>query len=83
MYKKKVNPRKQFDAAEKVGCPLAVILGRQEFADGKIRVKELGTGQTDEGDLVPIDDVVKEVRKHLYSLNDDGVDEVSRLLRGD
>ncbi len=83
MYKKKVNPRKQFDAAEKVGCPLAVILGKQEFADGKIRVKELGTGQTDEGDLVPIDDVVKEVKKHLDSLNDDGVDEVSRLLRGD
>ncbi|VEU20246.1 DEKNAAC101115 [Brettanomyces naardenensis] len=82
VYKAKANPRKQFDAAEKSGCPLAVILGKEEFPEGKIRIKQLGTGQTDEGDLISVDDLVEEVEKRLKSAHEDGIDEISRLLKG-
>ncbi|QPG73866.1 Cytoplasmic and mitochondrial histidine tRNA synthetase [Brettanomyces nanus] len=81
LYKAKVNPRKQFDAAEKSGCPLAVILGKEEFPEGKIRIKKLGTGLTDEGDLVSVDNIVEEVKKRLSEVNEDGVDQVSKLLQ--
>lgn len=82
LYKKKANPRKQFDAAEKVGCPVAVILGKEEYPEGKVRVKNLGTGKTDEGELVPTDKVVEEVQKRLREVHEEGIDEVAKLLRG-
>lgn len=83
VYKSKANPRKQFEAAEKSGAPLAVILGKEEYLEGKLRLKRLGQEYADDdGELIDADDVVKIVKQKLLSLHEDGVDEVTRLIKG-
>lgn len=82
LYKAKANPRKQFEAAEKAGCTLGVILGKEEFPSGKVRVKALGTGESDEGELVDVADVAHVVKSKLEGLKVGGVDQVTRLLKG-
>ncbi|ESW99645.1 hypothetical protein KL918_001421 [Ogataea parapolymorpha] len=83
LYKAKANPRKQFEAAEKSGCPLAVILGKEEYPQGQVRVKVLGTGnEKDDGELVSIGDLVEVVKQRLEDQKHDGMDDVTRLLAG-
>ena len=69
-FSAKVKPKlpQQFKAAEAGGVPLAVIVGEDELAAGKIRLKALGLpdGHPDkEGKLVPRDSLVAEVKKAL------------------
>ncbi|OTB01821.1 hypothetical protein M426DRAFT_323179 [Hypoxylon sp. CI-4A] len=72
-FSAKVKPRlpQQFKAAEDV--PLAVILGQDELADGKVRLKVLGTSKEkdekdkDQGQLVSRDNLVEEVKKLLQA----------------
>ncbi|OTA61426.1 putative histidyl-tRNA synthetase [Hypoxylon sp. EC38] len=75
-FSAKVKPRlpQQFKAAEDV--PLAVILGQDELAEGKVRLKVLGTGKggeekddkdKDQGQLVSRDELVQEVKKLLQT----------------
>lgn len=69
----KVKPKlpQQFKTAEAGGVPLALILGEDELAAGKIRLKVLGLpeGHPDkEGSLVAKDDLVSEVKKLLQTL---------------
>ncbi|KAI1379038.1 histidyl-tRNA synthetase [Hypoxylon crocopeplum] len=71
-FSAKVKPRlpQQFRAAEDV--PLAVILGQDELAEGKVRLKVLGKGQGgkgdgDQGQLISRDDLVQEVKKLLLT----------------
>ncbi|OWB58166.1 hypothetical protein B5S28_g4164 [[Candida] boidinii] len=82
LYKSKANIRKQFDAAEKADCPLAVILGKEEYPAGKIRIKTLGTGENDDGELIELKDLVTAVNEKLEALKVDGVDDITRLLSG-
>lgn len=83
VYKAKANPRKQFEAAEKSGCPLAVILGKEEYLDNKLRVKRLGPEfADDDGDLIDAGDVINVVKQKLSEVYEDGVDEVTRLVQG-
>ncbi|CCD22289.1 histidine--tRNA ligase NDAI_0A01310 [Naumovozyma dairenensis CBS 421] len=83
VYKTKANPRKQFDAAEKAGCQLAVILGKEEYVEGKLRVKRLGPEfADDDGEVIDIKDLVPTVQQKLSEIHKDGVNEVARLLRG-
>lgn len=66
LYKAKANPRKQFEAAEKCGARLAVILGKEEYPAGSVRLKVLGQGEdTNEGELVRVEDMVGAVRERL------------------
>ncbi|CCG24245.1 Hts1 histidyl-tRNA synthetase [Candida orthopsilosis Co 90-125] len=65
LYKAKANTRKQFDGAEKSGAKLAVILGKEEYPEGKIRVKKLGQGEENEGDVMPVDEMVSFVKSQL------------------
>lgn len=65
LYKAKANTRKQFDGAEKSGAQLAVILGKEEYPEGKIRVKKLGQGEENEGDVIPVDEMVSFVKSKL------------------
>lgn len=82
VYKSKANPRKQFDAAEKAGAPLAVILGKEEYLEGKLRIKRLGPEYADDdGELVEAADIVNCVKEKLSQIHQDGVNEVTRLLR--
>lgn len=82
-YKAKPNTRKQFDGAEKSGAKVSVILGKEEYPTGQVRVKVLGQGDdSDQGDLVKIEDVVSTVQQKLASLNKDGINDVTRLIKG-
>ena len=83
VYKAKANPRKQFEAAEKAGAPLAVILGKEEFAEGKLRIKRLGPEfADDDGELVDTKDFVQIVQQKLSEVHEDGINEVTRLIKG-
>lgn len=71
-FSAKVRPKlpQQFKAAEAAGVPLAVILGEDELAAGKVRVKTLGLPEDHpekEGRLVDQGDMVAEVRRLLAS----------------
>lgn len=72
-YSPKVKPKlpQQFKAAENAGAPLAVILGEDELAAGKLRVKVLGLPEDNpekDGRLVDRGDVVTEVNRLLATL---------------
>lgn len=83
LYKTKANIRKQFDAAEKSGASLAVILGKEEYPQGKLRVKLLNQGNdSDEGELIEASDLVNYVNGKLENLNQDGLDLVTRMIKG-
>lgn len=82
LYKAKANPRKQFDSAQKSGAKLAVILGKEEFPAGKLRVKVLGQGDdSNEGDLVDAKDIVDIVKEKLSLYNGGDADVITRLVK--
>lgn len=68
LYKGKANIRKQFDGAEKSGAKIAVILGKEEYPEGKLRIKLLGQGEENEGELISIEDLIPTVKKELGSI---------------
>lgn len=58
----------QFKAADVNGVPFAVVLGEDEVAQGKVKIKEMGLrdGHPEkEGVLVDLADLVAEVRQRL------------------
>ncbi|KAF4625776.1 hypothetical protein G7Y89_g12388 [Cudoniella acicularis] len=68
LYKVKPKLPNQFNAAEKNGCPLCVVIGEDEMAQGKVKIKEMGLrdGHPEkEGVLVNLTDLVAEVRKRI------------------
>jgi histidyl-tRNA synthetase len=70
----KVKPRyaNQFKAAETNGVPFAIILGEDEVAQGKVRIKELGLQKghpEKDGVLVDESDVVLEVKNRLRRIS--------------
>jgi histidyl-tRNA synthetase len=72
----KVKPKlpAQFKAAEINGVPFAVILGDEELAAGKCRIKELGLPEghpEKDGVMVELENVDVEVKNRL---NNGGVD---------
>ena len=77
LYKSKANIRKQFDAAEKAGAKLAVILGKEEYPQGQLRIKVLGQGEENEGELVTKDELLA-VQAKLSS----DIDDISRIIKG-
>jgi histidyl-tRNA synthetase len=61
---------KQFKQADQGGVPFAVILGEDELAQGKMKIKELGLpNEHPEKDGVMVDKVsiVAEVKKRLQA----------------
>ena len=69
-YSWKVKPKlpAQFKAAEANGVPFAVILGEDELAEGKCKIKEMGLGEghvEKDGVLVEMEDLVEEVRGRI------------------
>ena len=72
-YMAKVKPKlpQQFKAAESAGTLVAVILGEDEVAAGKVKVEVLGLSDDDpqkEGRLVLREEMVSEVKKSLAAL---------------
>ncbi|KKY36852.1 putative histidyl-trna synthetase [Diaporthe ampelina] len=71
LYKKKPKLQNQFKAAENNGVPFAVILGEEELANGQVKLKQMGLDDghpEKEGILVPIPNLVSEVRRRLEQL---------------
>ncbi|MCJ1478496.1 Cytoplasmic and mitochondrial histidine tRNA synthetase [Lambiella insularis] len=65
-YKLKPKLPAQFKVAESNGVPFAIILGEDEQAQGKVRIKEMGaTGPEKEGVLVNLRDLVSEMEARL------------------
>ena len=67
-YKQKPKLPAQFTAAERNGIPFAVILGEDEQAQGKVKIKEMGLPEghpEKDGILVNLTDLVEEVQKRL------------------
>ena len=67
-YKAKPKLDAQFKAAETHGIPFAVILGEEEQAQGKVKIKEMGLeeGHPEKaGVVVELKDLVEEVRERL------------------
>jgi histidyl-tRNA synthetase len=70
-YKVKPKLPQQFKAAETDGIPLAVILGEDEMAAGKVKLKVMGLSDDHpekNGVLVKKEDLVEEVRRKLQDL---------------
>ncbi|KAK4698114.1 histidyl-tRNA synthetase, partial [Lecanoromycetidae sp. Uapishka_2] len=67
-YKQKPKLPAQFKSAEQNGIPFAVILGEDEQAQGKVKIKEMGLPEghaEKDGVMVPLDDLIAEVRARL------------------
>lgn len=68
MYKVKPKLPNQFKAAEVNGVPMAVVIGEDEVAQGKVKIKEMGLrdGHPEkDGVLVDLADIVPEIRQRL------------------
>lgn len=82
LYKTKANIRKQFDAAEKAGAKVAVILGKEEYPAGQLRIKVLGQGaESDEGELIKSEDLITAVKNKLDGFHEDGIDDITRIIK--
>ncbi|KAK3394191.1 hypothetical protein B0H63DRAFT_39236 [Podospora didyma] len=77
LYKVKPKLPNQFKAAEQNGVPFALILGEDELAQGKARLKEMGLPDDHplkEGELISLANLAEEVqqritqKKHLDSI---------------
>lgn len=80
----KVKPKlpQQFKAADNGGIPFAIILGEDELAAGKLKIKELGLPEghpEKDGVEVNKDDVVAEIKKRLKGQEDQSL---AALLSG-
>ena len=67
-YKLKPKLPAQFKAAETANVPFAIILGEEEQAAGKVKIKEMGLPEGDptkDGVLVDIANLTSEVRRRL------------------
>lgn len=70
MYKAKPKLQKQFEAAERSGCPLSIILGQEEFKSGVVKVKTLGLGdQADQGTDVKLAELSGLIKQKLAETN--------------
>lgn len=69
MYKAKPKLQKQFEAAERSGCPLSVILGQEEYKTGIVKVKTLGLGdQADQGIDIKLDELPGLIKQKLAEI---------------
>ena len=74
-YKLKPKLPAQFKAAEQSGIPFAVILGEDELAQSKVKIKEMGLleGHPEkDGVMVDMKDLVREVRERLRRKKEEG-----------
>ncbi|KAL2124761.1 hypothetical protein VTJ04DRAFT_1126 [Mycothermus thermophilus] len=68
LYKVKPKLQAQFKAAEAGGVPFALILGEDELAQGKAKIKEMGLPEDHplkEGELISLDNLIEEVKLRI------------------
>lgn len=86
-YKLKPKLPQQFKAAEQGGIPFGVILGEDEMAAGKAKIKEMGLPEghpEKEGVLVDLASLVDELKARIAKkdkhANGAGVSEVAQQM---
>ena len=82
-YKQKPKLPAQFKAAEQAGIPFAVILGEDEQAQGKVKIKEMGLPEghaEKDGVMVDLSDLVAEVQSRLKRR--ESVEDVAMITNG-
>lgn len=82
-YKVKPKLPQQFKQAETNGVPFAVILGEDELAQGKVKIKEMGLKEghpEKDGVMVNMPELVREVKKRLQRKKE--IDDVARQAEG-
>ena len=64
--------------------PFAIILGEDEQAQGKVKIKEMGaTGPDKEGVLVDLKDLIEEIKSRLQKKDaTKGVPEITPAIEG-
>lgn len=83
-YKLKPKLPQQFKAAEQGGIPFAIILGEEELAAGKVRIKEMGLpdGHPEkEGVEVELASLVPELQARLSRKEHGAVASLSQQLQ--
>ena len=84
-YKQKPKLPAQFKAAEQAGIPFAVILGEDEQAQGKVKVKEMGLDEghpEKDGVMVDLANLVSEVKSRLSNKGaNSGVEAISNGVK--
>ncbi|ODV92790.1 hypothetical protein CANCADRAFT_1385 [Tortispora caseinolytica NRRL Y-17796] len=68
-YKTKVKFRQQFEAAEKAGIPIALILGQEEYPNGYVKIKMLGTHAAGDGETVKVEDMIPTLKEKIATVN--------------
>lgn len=85
-YKLKPKLPAQFKSADAGGVPFAVILGEDEQAQGKVKIKEMGLPEghpEKDGVMVDLKDLVSEVRTRLsQKAHDDAIAPVAESTNG-
>lgn len=84
-YKVKPKLPQQFKAAEQGSIPFGIILGEEELANGKVRVKEMGLEEghpEKEGVLVDLVSLVTEVKSRLARKSGGSVEGLTKELQG-
>ncbi|KAJ5638015.1 histidyl-tRNA synthetase [Penicillium lividum] len=83
-YKLKPKLPQQFKAAEQGDVPFAVILGEEELAAGKVRIKEMGLPADHpekEGVEVELASLVEELKSRLAKKQSGAVDKLAEQLQ--
>ena len=83
-YKLKPKLPQQFKAAEQGGIPFAIILGEEEMAAGKVRIKEMGLPEghpEKEGVEVELASLVSELKSRLSQKASGAVADLSQQLQ--
>ena len=65
---KPAHVSKQFKLAEKSDEPVGIVLGEEELASGTVRIKQLGLGDQNKGDLIERENMVEVVVDLLRKL---------------
>lgn len=81
-WKAKPKLPQQFKATEASGIPFAVILGEDELAEGKVKLKQMGLSEDNpekECVILSREGLVAETKKRLTKLAD-GLDEAARMV---
>ncbi|KAJ5679575.1 Histidine--tRNA ligase [Penicillium macrosclerotiorum] len=84
-YKTKPKPMQQFKAAEDGGIPFGVIIGEEELANGKVRIKEMGLDKDHpekEGVEVDLANLIPELKARLERKHGGSVVTLAQQLQG-
>jgi histidyl-tRNA synthetase len=61
---------KQFKLAEKSEADVGIFVGEEELGNGNVTIKQLGLGDTDDGEIVKRANMVEYIKNLLQNLKE-------------